>query len=48
MASNKPGKTRKVVIAVLLLFGLAGLGIWAALRKREPVITVQTEAVAPP
>jgi multidrug efflux pump subunit AcrA (membrane-fusion protein) len=46
MASNKPGKTRKVVIAVLLLFGLAGLGIWAALRKREPVITVQTEAVA--
>ncbi|MCC7376109.1 MAG: efflux RND transporter periplasmic adaptor subunit [Verrucomicrobiales bacterium] len=46
MASNKPGKTRKIVVAVILLLSLAGLGTWALLRKREPVITVQTETVA--
>ncbi|MBL9138483.1 MAG: efflux RND transporter periplasmic adaptor subunit [Verrucomicrobiales bacterium] len=45
MASTKPGRTRKIVIAAILLVGLAGLGTWAILRKREPVITVQTEPV---
>lgn len=45
MASVKRGKARKILVIGIILAGLAGLGTWAALRKREPVITVQTEKV---
>jgi HlyD family secretion protein len=46
MASPKRGQARKIIVALVLVLGLAGLGTWAFLRKREPVITVQTEPVA--
>jgi len=46
MASPKRGKARKIIVATVLVLALAGLGTWAFLRKREPVITIQTEAAA--
>ncbi len=46
MASPKRGKARKILIALVLVLALAGLGTWAFLRKREAVITIQTEAAA--
>ena len=45
MASPKRGKARKIVILSVIVLGLAGLGTWAVLRKRVPLITVQTEKV---
>lgn len=45
MASPKRGKTRKWIILGVIVLALAGLGTWALLRKREPVLTVQTEKV---
>jgi HlyD family secretion protein len=45
MANPKRGRTRRYLILGLILVGLAGLGTWAVLRKREPVLTVQTEKV---
>ncbi len=46
MASPKRGTTRKILVLAFILLGLGALGTWALLRKREPVITVQTEPVA--
>src|SRR5438552_2356897 len=44
MANSK--KRRKILIFGLILLGLGGLSVWAILKKREVVITVQTEKVA--
>lgn len=46
MAKKKAGKARKIVVALIILGVLGGLGAAAMLRKREVVITVQTEKVA--
>lgn len=46
MAKKKAGKARKIVVALVILGVLGGLGAAAMLRKREVVITVQTEKVA--
>ncbi len=43
MAKSK--KRRKVVVFSVIVLVLAGLGLGAALRKREVIITVQTEKV---
>lgn len=45
MSNVKAKKRRKIIIFLLILLVLGGLGAAAALRKREPVITVQTEKV---
>src|SRR5262245_61090729 len=46
MANGKKKTGRKVLVFTLILLVVGGLGTAAALRKREPVITVQTEKVA--
>ncbi|MCX8108982.1 MAG: efflux RND transporter periplasmic adaptor subunit, partial [Verrucomicrobiae bacterium] len=46
MGKNKSGKRRKLVVGLLILIGLGGLGAWAFLSKREPVIVVQVEKAA--
>src|SRR6266516_1475385 len=43
MANSK--KRRKILIFGLILLGLGGLSVWAILKKREVVITVQTEKI---
>ncbi len=43
---GKPSKRRKIIVFSLILVALAALTTAAILRKREPVITVQTEKVA--
>lgn len=45
MASPRRGKARYIVIGILLVLIVAGLVGWSLVRKREPVITVQTERV---
>src|SRR5512133_1349172 len=42
----KSNKRRKIIVFSLIILGLAGLSAFALLRKREVVITVQTEKVA--
>src|SRR5229473_2547068 len=44
MANSK--KRRKILIFGLIGAGIAGLTVWAILRKREAVITIQTEKVS--
>ena len=46
MAASKNKKRRKIVIFSAIGLVLAGLTLTAIFRKREPVITVQTEKVA--
>src|SRR5262245_15399473 len=46
MANGKKKTGRKVLVFTLILLVVGGLGTAAALRKREPVITVQTEKVS--
>src|SRR5262245_16753230 len=38
-------KGRKIIIWLIIILVIGGLGTAAALRKREPVITIQTEKV---
>ena len=45
MANSKRKKGRKIVVFSLIILALAGLTTYAVLRKREAVITVQTEKV---
>src|ERR1051325_10173748 len=45
MANPKNKRTRRVVVSTLIVVTLAGLSTAAFLRKREAVITVQTEKV---
>ena len=44
MANSK--KRRKILIFGLIGAGIAGLTVWAILKKREVVITIQTEKVS--
>lgn len=46
MSKKKAGRTRKLIVAVVVLALLGGLGAVALFRKREVVLTVQTEKVA--
>jgi len=41
-----PKKRRKILVFTVIGVVLVGLTLWAALRKREAVITIQTEKVA--
>jgi len=43
---GKPKKRRKIIVLGLIGLVLAGLTTAAILRKREPIITIQTEKVA--
>src|SRR5437764_3988411 len=43
MANSK--KRRKILIFGLIGAGIAGLTVWAIVKKREVVITIQTEKV---
>jgi HlyD family secretion protein len=43
---NRSKKLRKILVFSAIVLALAGLGVAAALKKREPVITVQTELAA--
>lgn len=45
MANPKSKRRRKIIVFTLILLTLAGLAIFAALRKREVFITVQTDKV---
>ena len=45
MANAKKGNGQKIVLLVLIVAGLAGLGTYAYLKRRQPVLTVQTEKV---
>ena len=45
MTQTKPKKRRKLLIFSIILLALAGLTAWAVLKKREPVIRVETEKV---
>ena len=45
MANPKSKKRRKIIIFSVILLALAGLGAFAALRKKEPVIRVETSKV---
>lgn len=45
MANAKKGKGRKIILLVLIFAGLAGLGTYAYLKRRQPILTVQTEQV---
>src|SRR5881396_1170712 len=42
----KSNKRRKILIFGLIGAGVAGLTVWAILKKREVVITIQTEKVS--
>ena len=42
----KSNKRRKILIFGLIGAGVAGLAVWAILKKREVVITIQTEKVS--
>jgi len=42
----KSNKRRKILIFGLIGAGVAGLAVWAILKKREVVITIQTERVS--
>src|SRR5438094_8922096 len=42
----KSNKRRKILIFGLIGAGVAGLTVWAMLKKREVVITIQTEKVS--
>src|SRR6266851_5076981 len=44
MANSK--KRRKILIFGLIGAGIAGLTVWAILKKREVIITIQTEKVS--
>lgn len=46
MANGKRKTRRKILIFSLIVVVVGGLTAWALLRKREPVITVQTEKIA--
>lgn len=46
MANSKSGKRKKLIIFALILLLLAGLTLAAVFKRREPVISVQTEKVA--
>src|SRR5438105_3097045 len=41
----KSNKSRKILILGLIAAGIAGLAVWAVLKKREVVVTIQTEKV---
>lgn len=45
MANAKKGNGRKILLLVLIVAGLAALGTYAYLKRRQPVLTVQTEKV---
>jgi HlyD family secretion protein len=45
MATTKGKKRRRILVFSLLVLMIAGLSTWAVLRKREAIITVQTEKV---
>ncbi len=45
MATGNKGHGRKIILLVLIILGLGGLGTYAYLKKRQPVLTVQTEPV---
>jgi len=45
MATSKSKKRKKILIFTVIVLVLAGLGTTALLRKREPMITIQTEKV---
>src|SRR6266568_1171912 len=42
----KSNKRRKILIFGLIGAGVAGLAVWAILKKREVIITIQTEKVS--
>jgi len=46
MANPKPKKRRKIIVFTLILLALAGLTTAAVMRRKEVVITVQTDKVA--
>src|SRR5438105_13845127 len=41
----KSNKSRKILILGLIAAGIAGLAVWAVLKKREVVVTIQTEKI---
>jgi HlyD family secretion protein len=45
MTQAKPKKRRKLLIFSIIVLALAGLTAWAVLKKREPVIRVETAKV---
>jgi HlyD family secretion protein len=45
MTQKRPRKRRKIIIFAVILLGISGLVVAALLRKKEPVISVQTEKV---
>lgn len=45
MANAKQGNGRKILLLVLIASSLAGLGTYAYLKRRQPILTVQTEKV---
>ncbi len=45
MTQKRPRKRRKLIIFILILIGMAALVAAAVLRKKEPVIPIQTEKV---
>src|SRR6266536_2723685 len=47
MATPKSKKRRKIIVLSAISLVLVGLTLAAVFRKRAPVITVQTEKVAP-
>src|SRR5437773_670141 len=46
MASSKSKKRKKIIVFALIFVAVAGLGVAAFFKKKEAVITVQTEKVA--
>lgn len=47
MANAKSKKRRKILVFLVLVVVLAGLAALAVFKRREPVIAIQTEKVAP-
>src|SRR5689334_7919912 len=45
MANPKPKKRRKIIVFTVIILALAGLTTVALLRRKEVVITVQTDKV---
>lgn len=46
MATSRTGRARRLAVFTIILLGLAGLSVWAWLKKREPAMVVQTGKVS--